>query len=102
MTLSDLLIRSFLRYERNATTREHQSCCPSTIGSAERVPLRENIGKAAESNLAPVSHLNLHLASVTVERGVCYRLYPHSLFDEKINENIDSEMARQPLLVSDK
>lgn len=33
------------------------------------------------------------------EGGVCYRLYPHSLFDEKINENINAEMARQPLLV---
>ncbi|CAF3326176.1 unnamed protein product [Rotaria socialis] len=32
------------------------------------------------------------------EGGICYRLFPHSLFDEKINENINSEMARQPLL----
>ena len=34
------------------------------------------------------------------EHGVCYRLYPQSLFDEKINENVNAEMARQPLLVS--
>jgi hypothetical protein len=34
------------------------------------------------------------------EGGICYRLYPHSLFDEKINDNVNSEMARQPLLVS--
>ncbi len=34
------------------------------------------------------------------EGGICYRLYPHSLFNEKINENVNAEMARQPLLVS--
>jgi HrpA-like RNA helicase len=34
--------------------------------------------------------------------GICYRMYPHSLFNEKINENVNSEMARQPLLVSNK
>ncbi|CAF0945614.1 unnamed protein product [Adineta steineri] len=32
------------------------------------------------------------------EGGICYRLYSHFLFDEKINDNINSEMARQPLL----
>ncbi|CAF0814360.1 unnamed protein product [Adineta ricciae] len=38
-----------------------------------------------------------HRANVG-EGSVCYRLYPQSLFDEKINENINAEMARQPLL----
>lgn len=33
------------------------------------------------------------------QQGICYRVYPQSLFDEKISENIHSEMARQPLLV---
>ena len=43
----------------------------------------------------------LHFASTNIEEGgICYRLYPQTLFNEKINENINSEMARQPLLVS--
>lgn len=38
--------------------------------------------------------------SITIEKnGVCFRIYPQTLFAEKINENINSEMARQPLLV---
>ncbi|CAF0759451.1 unnamed protein product [Rotaria sordida] len=38
-----------------------------------------------------------HRANIE-EGGICYRLYPHYLFNEKINENINAEMARQPLL----
>jgi len=37
--------------------------------------------------------------NLRAKTGICYRVYPRDLFGEKINENIHSEMARQPLLV---
>jgi hypothetical protein len=63
---------------------------------------KENIGKKIEHVFCFNMKLDFEfIYSVNVEEGgVCYRLYPHSLFDEKINENVNSEMARQPLLVS--
>jgi hypothetical protein len=60
--------------------------------------MKENIGKKFWFQ----NENSITIFSTNIEKdGICYRLYPHSLFDEKINENINSEMARQPLLVSE-
>jgi hypothetical protein len=42
----------------------------------------------------------LSSSSVMRTGGVCYRVYPCTLLNDKINDNVNAEMARQPLLVS--
>jgi hypothetical protein len=60
--------------------------------------MKENLGKKFPLNTS----ILIQIFSTNIDKdGICYRLYPRSLFDEKINDNINSEMARQPLLVSE-
>ena len=59
---------------------------------------KENIGIMKKYLFLNIKFQSLNRANIE-ERGICYRLYPRSIFNEKINENINSEMARQPLLV---
>lgn len=55
-------------------------------------------GIAFEKKYTWINQISANERKSRVKNGICYRVYPRDLFDEKINENIHSDMARQPLL----